>query len=152
GATVLRGGVRYHAEAIGDRLEGLGLFMYARLTAPPGALVHEGTVSRVHQAYNAIVDGAIQKPGKMNQPIWRRWERQWRHIRDSLVWLLRVWDEHPDIAIPFTANISRDADLVHVNRGVFGQCRNPLAPARLIKLPPMVRTLDTVAFHLSKGQ
>jgi len=88
----------------------------------------------------------------VNHPIGGRGEGQRRYVRDDLVRLLRIGNEHPYIGIPFTAGVSRDADFVNLNAGIFDQCRNHPATSCLIELPAMVGTFDTVAFHLAEGQ
>src|ERR1043166_5650744 len=88
----------------------------------------------------------------MNHPIGRRGEWQRRHIWNDLVWLLRVGNEHPHVAVPFAASIGRDANFVDMNGRVFYQRRNFTATACLIEPPPMVGTFDTVVFHFAEGQ
>ena len=112
----------------------------------------EGAMGRVHQADDAVVDGAIQQRRNMNHPIGRRGERQSRHLRHDLVRLLRVGNKDPHIAVSLAAGIGRDADFVCLNGGVCDQRRNPLATTGLIEPPAMVGAFDAVAVHLAERE
>ena len=65
GRAVSRRRVGGHAEALRDGLEVLFLFMDACLLAPPPGLVNKRTMSRVHQADDAVIDVAGQVGGEM---------------------------------------------------------------------------------------
>src|SRR5271166_2275290 len=65
GRAVSRWRMGGHAEAVGDGLEVLFLFVDAGLFAPPPGLVDEGSVGRVHEADDAVVDVAGQVGGEM---------------------------------------------------------------------------------------
>ena len=60
GSAVLRRRMGNHAKPVGDRLEGLRFVVHAGFGPPPGTLVHKGTVGRVHESDDAVVDGAVQ--------------------------------------------------------------------------------------------
>ena len=150
--AIARWRVGRHPESTRNRLVRLSLFMAAAGAPPIWTLMDEGTVGRIQQPDDAIVNGTLQGGRVMNHPIRGRGKRQRQHVRDGLVRLLRVGNEHPYVAIPFTAGVGGDTNFVDLNGGVLDQRRNFPATACLIELPTMIGTFDTVAFHFAEGQ
>src|ERR1700723_1468192 len=60
GRAIGGGCVRAHAKTVGNRLELFGFLADASPAAPPPRLMHERTVSRVHQSDDAVVHAARQ--------------------------------------------------------------------------------------------
>ena len=58
-AAVFGRRMRDHAKSVWDRFKRFSLVVHARLRTPPGTLMDEGTVRRIHESHNAVVDGAV---------------------------------------------------------------------------------------------
>src|SRR5215468_4257250 len=107
-------------------------------------------MGRIHEADDAVVNWAVQDRRNVNPPIGRRRQRERQDVGNGLVGLLGVGDEHPHIAVTFTARVGGESDLLRLNRRILDQRWNSSASAARIELPAMVSTFDAVSLHSSK--
>src|SRR5689334_1588852 len=73
-----------HAEAVGNRLELLLLFVNAVAGSPPPGLVHKRTVRGVHQADNAVINTARKVGGQISSFVLVRKCRNGGYFRRRL--------------------------------------------------------------------
>ena len=76
----------------------------------------ERPVERINQTDDAIIDRAVHQLRNLNHSIRRGRQGERRDVRNRLVRLQRVGDEHPHIAVSFAARIRADANFVGLDR------------------------------------
>ena len=112
----------------------------------------EGSVCRVHQADNSVVDRTVQEGRNLNHAIGRRRQRKRRDVGNCLIRLLRIGDEHPHIAVSFATGVGRHADLLGLDWRALYQSGNALAAAFVVESPAMIGALHAIVAHVSERQ
>ena len=114
--------------------------------------MHKGTVGRVHESDDAVVDGAVQNRRNLDHAIGFGRERETREFRNRLFRLLRIREKHPHVPILILAGVGRDADLFGLERGPFHECRNMAAAATGIELPSVIGAFDALSIKVSERE
>src|SRR5271170_7129322 len=136
GSAVGAGSVGAHAEAGGDWLEILLLFVNAVAGAPPPGLVDKRPVRRIHETDDAVVDAAGQVSRQVRdlELVAERgyaWHGNPRSdgFGESCPRGKRVGNENPDVAVLLLAGVAADIDAVGLQSLLRSQRRDQTALA-----------------------
>lgn len=110
----------------------------------------EGAMGWIHEADDAVVDGAIEDGRDLHHAVGRGWQRQTRQFRHRLIGLLRIGEKDPHVSIFIPAGIGCDADFLCLKWGAFDQSGDMAAAAARVELPAMIRTFDALAVKMAK--
>src|ERR1700730_8883456 len=104
------------------------------LRAPPPCLVDERTVCGIHQADDAVVDGAGEIGGEIGEFVmlaefWNLggWSGRGRGLRESGAGWAGIGNEDPDEVVAFLAGIATGVDTVDFQRLLGDERRDQLA-------------------------
>src|SRR6266853_4311150 len=130
------------------------------LRAPPPCLVDEGTVCGIHQADDAVVDGAGQIGGEIGEfVVLAEFRNLWCGsgsgcgLRESGAGWAGIGYEDPDEVVAFFAGIAAGVDAVEFQRLIGDERRDQLALAGMgVESPAVVGTFDLLAVEVSAGK
>src|ERR1700681_4260015 len=130
------------------------------LRAPPPRLMDEGAVRWIHQADDAVIDGAGKVGGEVGEFVvcaefrnLRRGSRSGRGLRKSGAGRSGIGNEHPDEVVALFAGIAAGVDAVDFQSLLGYERRNQLALAGVgVKSPAVVGTFDLLAVEVSAGK
>src|SRR6202171_5779400 len=130
------------------------------LGAPPPRLVDEWTVRGIHQADDAVVDGARQVGGEIGEFVMLAEFRNLRGgsgsgcgLRESRAGWAGIGNEDPDEVVVFLAGIAAGVDAVDFQRLLGDERRDQLALAGVgVESPAVVGALDLLAVEVSAGK
>src|SRR6267378_1881686 len=130
------------------------------LRAPPPRLMDEGAVCGIHQADDAVVDGAGQIGGEVGEFVVRAEFRNLgggsgsgRGLRESGAGWAGIGYEDPDKVVALFAGIAAGVDAVDFQRLIGDERRDQLALAGVgIESPAVVAAFDLLAVEVSAGK
>ncbi len=157
---VRTGGVSAHAEAVGDGLEIFLLLVDARPLAPPPGLMDKGSVGRVHQANNAVVDTYRHVGGEVGELAFFAELLDLGRSRWGLDLLgkagacrRRFGDVDPDELIVLFAGVASGINAIDFQSLTCGQGGNELALTSVgVEPPAVVSALDLLSIELPAMQ
>src|SRR5258708_21628999 len=130
------------------------------LRAPPPCLVDEGAVRRIHQADDAVVDGARQVGGEIGEFVMLAEFRnvgggsgRGRGLRESGAGWAGIGNEDPDEVVALFAGIAAGVDAIDFQSLLRDERRNQLALTGVgVKSPAVIRAFDLLAVELPAGK
>src|SRR6266403_3183304 len=130
------------------------------LRAPPPRLMDEGSVRGIHQADDAVVDGARQVGGEVGEFVMLAefrnlggGARSGRGLRESGAGWAGIGNENPDEIVALFAGIAAGVDAVDFQRLIGDERRDQLALAGVgVESPAVVGTFDLLAVEVSAGK
>src|ERR1700730_1843393 len=128
------------------------------LGAPPPRLVDEWTVRGIHQADDAVVDGAGEVGSEIGEFVALAEFRNLRGgsgrgLRESRAGWAGIGNEDPDEVVVFLAGIAAGVDAVDFQRLLGDERRDQLALAGVgVESPAVVGALDLLAVEVSAGK
>src|SRR6266436_3785886 len=130
------------------------------LRAPPPRLMDEGAVRGIHQADDAVVDGARQIGGEICEFVVLAEFRNLRRgggrgfvLRESGAGWAGIRNEHPDEVVPFFAGIAAGVDAVDFQSLIGDERRDQLALAGVgVESPAVVGAFDLLSVEVSAGK
>src|ERR1019366_9831938 len=160
GSAVGAGRVRAHAKPVGNGFEVLPLLVNRFLRAPPPRLVNEGAVCGIHQADDAVVDGARQVGSEIGEFVMLAefrnlggGSRSGRGLRESGAGWAGIGDEDPEEVVALFAEITAGVDAVDFQSLIGDERRDQLALAGMgVESPAVVRAFDLLAVELPAGK